>query len=169
MFGSGQVRPPAFNNTTHTRPATFAEPELKKQRLGADSDGIGGDSISDGSGGGSNGSCGVSNSDGSGVSNVFIGNEQDDVYFEEYKYMLEPEDYENSTLEEKRQYGRYFHQIRISNCYYLDFIPTSPLWTGPRPMDFTKEDDRDSYEAQVMRCIEVAQERRYRGNKNLHT
>ncbi|VFQ99849.1 unnamed protein product [Cuscuta campestris] len=70
--------------------------------------------------------------------------------------MLEPEDYENSTLEEKRQYGRYFHQIDISNCYYLDFIPTFPLWTGPRPVDFTDEDYEENFGTEIMRCIEVA-------------
>ncbi|VFQ99851.1 unnamed protein product [Cuscuta campestris] len=70
-----------FRFTSHSPTWDDAEPELKKQRLGGKSDGIG-------SGSNSNGSSGDSNNNGSGVTNVFIGNNQDDVYFEEYKYML---------------------------------------------------------------------------------
>ncbi|VFQ75505.1 unnamed protein product [Cuscuta campestris] len=135
-----------------------AEPELKKQRLcvgdsdgssGGDSDGSSGENNSDGSG-----SCNSGGS--SGLSTVFIGNEQDDVYFEKCKYVLDPEDYENWTQERKRQYGRYNHQLDISNGYYLDFIPAIYGRYGIRAIDLTGEDYLGRFFPRLMRCIEVA-------------
>lgn len=173
--------PPRDDAEPELKKQKFCE-DSDVSRSDSNSDGSGGDNNggeinSDGSGGDRNrdGSCGDGNSNGSdgssadiyffigneqddvnGSTNVFIGNEQDDVYFEEYKHMLEPHHYENSTLEEKRQYGRYFHQIDTSNCYYLDFIPTFPVWTGPRPIDFSNEDYRDYFLPEVLRCMDVA-------------
>ncbi|VFQ75509.1 unnamed protein product [Cuscuta campestris] len=135
---------------SHTRTWDCAEPELKKKRL----DGSDGDSNSDGSSGGSN-SYGSGGRGGVSHSTVFIGNEQDDEYFEEHKHLLEPEHYEKWTQEEKRQYGRYIHQLGLSNCYYLDFFPTIISGYGARPIDFSNE-DYEEYSLEVNRCIEVA-------------
>ncbi|VFQ75507.1 unnamed protein product [Cuscuta campestris] len=121
--------------TSHSPTWDYAEPKLKKQRVG----------------GGGHGSDG----DSSGDTTVFIGNEQDDEYFEEHKHLLEPEHYEKWTQEEKRQYGRYIHQLDISNCYYLDFFPTIISGYGARPIDFSN-DDYEEHSPQINRCIEVA-------------
>ncbi|VFQ99852.1 unnamed protein product [Cuscuta campestris] len=91
-----------------------AEPELKKQRLCVgDSDGSSGENNSNGSG----------SSSSSGLSTVFIGNEHDDVYFEKFKYVLEPEDYENWTQERKRQSSARYLQWLLSRLY------SSNLWS----------------------------------------
>ncbi|VFQ99850.1 unnamed protein product [Cuscuta campestris] len=99
---------------SHSPTCDYAEPEPKKQRLGGDSDG-------DGNGSSGGVICGLSR--------VFIGNEQDDVYFEEYKYMLDPEDYENSTLEQKRR-------TLLSSDTYLQLL-LSRLYPDFSPLDRT--------------------------------